>query len=87
MYGSAGNIDMMSTEGFSFSPSKRRDILQHTVDNEVSALARLTIYENLLIGQKTSVRCPYLAGVRKARFDCICYFGVNFCVGILIPKS
>ena len=47
---------MMSTEGFSFSPSKRKDILQHTVDNEVSALARLTIYENLLIGQETSVR-------------------------------
>ena len=58
-YGSAGNIDMMSTEGFSFSPSKRKDVLQHTVDDEVSVLARLTIYENLLIGQETSVLSPY----------------------------
>jgi len=26
--------------------------LEHTVDNKVTALARLTFYENLLVGQK-----------------------------------
>ena len=36
---------------------RRNGLLQHTADNEVSALARLTFYENLLIGQETSVRC------------------------------
>ena len=36
VYGSAGNIDMLSNEGlFTF---KRKGPLQHTVDNEVSAL-------------------------------------------------
>ena len=29
------------------------------VDNEVSALARLTFYENLFIGQEKSVRCAH----------------------------
>ena len=40
-----------------FSPSKRKGLwlLWHTVDNEVSA--RLTSYENLLIGPETSVHC------------------------------
>ena len=28
----------------------KEGLLQHTVDNEVSALARLIFYENLLIG-------------------------------------
>ena len=38
VYGSAGNIDMLSTEEF-FIFQKRKGQLQHTVDNEVSALA------------------------------------------------
>ena len=38
VYGSAGNIDMLSTEEF-FLFSKRKGQLQHTVYNEVSALA------------------------------------------------
>lgn len=62
MYCSAGNIDMLSTDDGFVLPSKRKDLLQHTVDNEVSALARLTFYENLLTGQEISVRingCPY----------------------------
>ena len=42
-----------------FLPSRRKVLSQQTVDNEVSALARLTFYENLLIGQETSVHCPY----------------------------
>ena len=37
----------------------RRDVMWNTVDNEVSALARLNFYEILLIGQETSVRCPH----------------------------
>ena len=35
------------------------DIHKCSVDNEVSALARLSFYENLLIGHEISVRCPY----------------------------
>ena len=35
-----------------FQSSKRKGPLQHSVDKEVSALARLTFYENLLIGQE-----------------------------------
>ena len=30
-------------------------LLQHTIDNKVSALVTLTFYENLSIGQETSV--------------------------------
>ena len=33
------------------------NLLQHTVYNEESALARLTFSENLLIGQDTTVCC------------------------------
>ena len=58
MYCSAGNIDMLSTEGF-FLPSDRKGLLRHIVDNKVSTLARLTFYENLLIGPETSVRFPH----------------------------
>ena len=60
---SAGNIDMLSTEGF--LPWKRKGLLQHTVDNEIPALARLTCYENhfwLSKKQVSVVRsngCPY----------------------------
>ena len=35
------------------------DIHKCSVDNEVSALARLSFCENLLIGHEISVRCPY----------------------------
>ena len=49
---------MMSPERF--LPSKRKGLLQHTVDNEVSALAGLTFYhENLFIGREASVRRPH----------------------------
>ena len=41
-----------------FLPSRRKSLLQHTVDNEVSALARLSFYENLFIGkEQVSVVC------------------------------
>ena len=42
-----------------FLPIKSKGLLQHAVDNEVSALARLTFYENSLIGQEISVGCPH----------------------------
>ena len=48
-----GNIDMLLSEGFVL-PSKGKGLLQHIV----SALARLTFYENLSIGQGTSIRYP-----------------------------
>ena len=54
---SAGNIDMLSAEGF-FYLQKRKGQLQNIFDKKVSALARLTFYENLMIGQATSIRCP-----------------------------
>ena len=41
--------------------------LQHAVDNEVSALARLTFYENLLIGQKISLRIKRVQFRENAR--------------------
>ena len=39
--------------------SKRNGLLQQVALNEVYALARLTFYEDLLIGQETSARCPH----------------------------
>ena len=48
---------MLSTEGFSFQ--KKKGLLQHAVDNEVSESVRLPFYESLLIGQETSVRFSY----------------------------
>ena len=42
-----------------FLPSDRKGLLRHIVDNKVSTLARLTFYENLLIGPETSVRFPH----------------------------
>ena len=42
-----------------FLTSKRKGQLQHTVDNEVSALAMLAFNKNSLIGQEMSVRCPH----------------------------
>ena len=56
-YCSARNIEMLSTEGFYFQ--KKKGLLQHAVDNEVLASARLPFYESLLIGQETSVRFSY----------------------------
>ena len=38
-----------------FLPSKRKGKFQHSVDDEVSALARLAYYENQLIGQEISL--------------------------------
>ena len=59
MYTSAGGIDLMSPERF-LLPTKRKGLLQHTVDNEVSALAGLTFCpENLFTGRETSVRRPH----------------------------
>ena len=58
MYCSAGTIDKLSIEGF-FLLSERKGLLQHTDVVEVSALARLTFYENLLIGKEKSVRCTH----------------------------
>ena len=42
-----------------FLPSKRKGLLYNTLDNEMSALARLAFYENLLIGQEISLSCPH----------------------------
>ena len=47
-------MDMLSTEVFFYLTTKP---LQHTDDDEVSTLAGLTFYKNLLIGQETSVHC------------------------------
>ena len=41
---------------FFFLLSKK---VQHTVDNKVSTLARLILYENLFIEQEKNVRCPH----------------------------
>ena len=46
--GSAENIDVLLTEGF-FTKEGKVYYVQHAVDNEESALARLTFCENLLI--------------------------------------
>ena len=56
-YCSARNIEMLSTEGFYFQ--KKKGLLQHTVDNEVPASARLPVHGSLSIGQETSVRFSY----------------------------
>ena len=54
-----------------FLSLQKKGLLQHPVDNKVSALARLTLYENLFIGagQEKSVRCPQLTGVRIKRVE------------------
>lgn len=39
---------------------KKKSLLPHTVNKvKVSALARLTLYENIFIGQEKSDRCPH----------------------------
>ena len=57
VYFSSGDIDMLkSTERF-FILQKGK--VFYTVDNEGSSLKLLAFYENLLIGQYVSARCPY----------------------------
>ena len=38
---------------------KRKSLLLHANETEVHVLARLAFYENLLIGQESSVCCPH----------------------------
>ena len=45
-----------TSDFFFFLLSKK---VQHTVDNKVSTLARLILYENLFIEQEKNVRCPH----------------------------
>ena len=45
-----------TTDFFFFLLSKK---VQHPVDNKVSTLARLILYENLFIEQEKNVRCPH----------------------------
>lgn len=45
---STGCFDKMSTVFF-FFPLRRKGLLDHTVNNEMFALAMLTLYKNLLI--------------------------------------
>ena len=40
-------------------PSKKIKLIKDKVDERVAIFARLTSYENLLMGQKKSVRCQY----------------------------
>ena len=47
---STGCFDKLSTVFF-FFPLRRKGLLDHTDDNEMFALAVLTLYENLLIAQ------------------------------------
>ena len=49
---STGNIDTLSTGGLFYLQKGKVASLEHTVDNKVTALARLTFYENLLVGRK-----------------------------------
>lgn len=46
---STGCFDKMSTVFFFFFPLRRKGLLDHTVNNEMFALAMLTLYKNLLI--------------------------------------
>ena len=56
VYYSAGKTDTCSQLKVFFSFSKRKGLLQYIVENEVSVLATLAFYENVLIGQETTVR-------------------------------
>ena len=40
-----------------FLPLKKKRLLEHTIGSKVSALARLTLGENLFNSQEKSVRC------------------------------
>ena len=46
------NIDRLAVNLRKFFTFKRKGLLKHTVDNEVSVLARLTFYKNQLTGQE-----------------------------------
>ena len=59
---------MLSTEGF--LSSKRKGLLQHAIENEVSSLAKLIFFEKLLTGQnKSNVPLSVLTGVRFKRVE------------------
>ena len=57
-------------------------MLQHTVDNEVSALAKLTFYENLLIGQETSACCQ-----ARSRVSTLSGFNLENLYGLFPGKN
>ena len=69
MYCSAGNIDILSTEGFVFYICEGKPCYSTGFDNEVSASTRLTFHENLLIGQERECRLSVLTGVRIKRIQ------------------
>ena len=48
---------MVITSTESFLPLKKKRLLEHTIGSKVSALARLTLGENLFNSQEKSVRC------------------------------
>ena len=50
---------LSSFEGFFCLQKQKKTYYSTPLIMEVSALGRMTFYENLLIGQETSVRCPY----------------------------
>ena len=58
VYYDAGDMDMMSIKWKVFLPYKKGGWLQHKMDYKVCALARLTLYENLLIGDEKNVHYP-----------------------------
>ena len=55
VYCSTGSMVITSTE--SFLPLKKKRLLEHTIGSKVSALAGLTLGENLFNSQEKSVRC------------------------------
>ena len=52
-----------------FFTFKKEILLQHTADNEVSALARLNFFDKLLIGRETRVRLSALTGLQIERVN------------------
>ena len=57
VYYDAGNMNMMAIKFFPFLKKKRLTTV-HSGLNEVSALARLTLYENLFIWEEKHVHYP-----------------------------
>ena len=53
------NSSCCQLKSFSTIKIKKGFRLQHTVDKNVFALARLTFYDSVLIGPGKSVRCPH----------------------------
>ena len=76
---STGNIDTLSTGGLFYLQKGKVAPLEHTVDNKVTALARLTFYENLLVGQK-KCSLSVLTNVRPG-------FILRKCKGFLSPGA